>query len=111
MSFALHFTSVHCSWTKQVEQRFTVLQRNRSIAPNFKGIADIEAKPADFLAWDRDADPFKWTLASFDNVLAGRARMLAPEVGGRVERTSGGWARRQCQFNQLCLREAKGLFR
>ena len=73
----MHFTPVHCSWMNQVEQWFSILQRKRLVAPNFKDLADHEAKLTDFIAaWNREAHPFKWTPASFDKVLAGREQQL-----------------------------------
>ena len=83
--FAIHFTPVHCSWMNQVEQWFSILQRKRLVAPNFKDLDDLEAKLTDFIAaWNREAHPFKWTPASFDKVLAGRAQNLTPAQPGRV---------------------------
>ena len=69
----------------QVEQWFSILQRKRLVAPNFKDLDDLEAKLTDFIAaWNREAHPFKWTPASFDKVLAGRAQNLTPAQPGRV---------------------------
>lgn len=69
--FRMHFTPVHCSWMNQVEQWFSVLQRKRLVAPNFKDLADLEAKLVAFIVeWNVEAHPFNWTLQSFDKVLA-----------------------------------------
>ena len=76
--FSMHFTPVHCSWMNQVEQWFSILQRKRFLAPNFKDLDDLRCKVSQFItAWNREAHPFKWTSASFDKVLAARAEHLA----------------------------------
>ena len=83
--FAMHFTPVHCSWMNQVEQWFSILQRKRLVAPNFKDLTDLEAKLTDLIAaWNREAEPFKWTPASFDKVLSRRAQHLAPAQPDRI---------------------------
>ena len=83
--FTMHFTPVHCSWMNQVEQWFSILQRKRLVAPNFKDLAALEAKLTDFIAaWNAEAHPFKWTPTSFDKVLAGRAKNFAPALPDRV---------------------------
>lgn len=75
--FAMHFTPVHCSWMNQVEQWFSILQRKRLLAPNFKDLSDLEAKLTEFIAaWNLEAHPFKWTPASFDKVLSRRVGHL-----------------------------------
>jgi DDE superfamily endonuclease len=69
--FVLHFTPVHCSWMNQVEQWFSVLRRKRLRNVNFADLADLAAKIAAFIDhWNATAHPFRWTSASFDNVLA-----------------------------------------
>jgi len=69
--FRMHFTPVHCSWMNQVEQWFSILQRKRFTAPNFKDLAELEAKVVAFIAeWNAVAHPFAWKRKSFDKVLA-----------------------------------------
>ena len=69
--FRMHFTPVHCSWMNQVEQWFSILQRKRMVAPNFRDLADLEAKIISFIAeWNDVAHPFNWTRESFTKVLA-----------------------------------------
>lgn len=76
--FSMHFTPVHCSWMNQVEQWFSILQRKRLVASNFADLADLERKVLDFIeAWNLEAEPFNWTSASFDKVLAKRAEYIA----------------------------------
>ena len=69
--FRMHFTPVHCSWMNQVEQWFSILQRKRLVAPNFKDLDDLEAKIHAFIAqWNETAHPFAWQQSSFNKVLA-----------------------------------------
>lgn len=69
--FRMHFTPVHCSWMNQVEQWFSILQRKRLVAPNFKDLDDLEAKIHAFIAqWNETAHPFAWQRSSFNKVLA-----------------------------------------
>ena len=69
--FQMHFTPVHCSWMNQVEQWFSIFQRQRLTAPNFQDLADLERKCGAFIAdWNKHAHPFKWTQRSFDKILA-----------------------------------------
>jgi DDE superfamily endonuclease len=69
--FLLHFTPVHCSWMNQVEQWFSILRRKRLRNVNFTDLTDLAAQIAAFIdRWNETAHPFRWTAASFDNVLA-----------------------------------------
>jgi len=78
--FVPHFTPVHCSWMNQVEQWFSILQRKRLRHPNFRDLADLAAKLAQFIAeWNATAHPFRWTPQSFDKILA-RVEAALPEV-------------------------------
>ena len=68
--FCFHFTPVHCSWMNQIEQWFSILQRKRLSAPNFRDLADLESKLRSFIAeWNEHAHPFRWTRSSFAKVL------------------------------------------
>jgi transposase len=42
--FEMHIAPVHCSWMNQIEQWFSILQRNRLRAPNVADLDDLEAK-------------------------------------------------------------------
>jgi transposase len=76
--FVFHFTPVHCSWMNQVEQWFSILQRKRLSNSNFKDCDDLSAKIADFIRlWNEVANPFRWTRASFNKVLAKAEDSLA----------------------------------
>ena len=69
--FRMHFTPVHCSWMNQVEQWFSILQRKRMTAPNFPDLNALEERVLAFIAeWNLHAHPFRWTVDSFDKVLA-----------------------------------------
>jgi hypothetical protein len=76
--FKMHFTPVHCSWMNQVEQWFSILQKRRLTAPNFKTLEDLEMKITDFISqWNERAQPFQWKASSFDKVLKRREGELA----------------------------------
>ena len=69
--FKFHFTPVHCSWMNQVEQWFSILQRQRLKAPNFDDLQDLERKILAFIGeWNKEAAPFNWTRKSFEKTLA-----------------------------------------
>lgn len=69
--FRLHFTPVHCSWMNQIEQWFSILQRKRLSAPNFRNLDDLAEKLHAFIAeWNQYALPFRWSKRSFAKVLA-----------------------------------------
>jgi hypothetical protein len=77
--FHMHFTPVHCSWMNQVEQWFSILQRQRLVAPNFADLAELETKLLAFISeWNQVAHPFNWTAASFEKVLAKVDAALRP---------------------------------
>jgi hypothetical protein len=72
LRFRMHFTHVHCSWMNQVEQWFSILQRQRLRAPDFADLADLEGKILAFIAERNEiAHPFNWTTKSFDKMLNG----------------------------------------
>lgn len=69
--FRMHFTPVHCSWMNQVEQWFSILQRKRFAAPNFRDLQQLQSRIHAFIReWNETAHPFRWTAASFDKILA-----------------------------------------
>jgi len=69
--FRFHFTPVHCSWMNQIEQWFSILQRKRLSAPNFRNLDDLQNKLRSFIAdWNECAHPFRWSKASFAKILA-----------------------------------------
>lgn len=73
--FEMVFTPVHCSWLNQVEQWFSIIQRKRLRAPNFKDLATLERAIEYFVAeWNEACHPFKWTERSFDKIRRKLAR-------------------------------------
>jgi transposase len=66
----MHFTPVHCSWMNQVEQWFSIFQRKRLTAPNFKNLDDLKQKIEQFISeWNEIAHPFRWTEKSFSKTM------------------------------------------
>jgi hypothetical protein len=77
--FVPHFTPVHCSWMNQVEQWFGILQRKRLRHPNFPDLAALTAAILQFIAeWNTVAHPFRWTVQSFEKILAKVEAALPP---------------------------------
>jgi transposase len=75
--FRFHFTPVHCSWTNQVEQWFSILQRKRLRFVDFTDLPALETAVLTFIdEWNKIAHPFNWTRASFRKVL----RLEAGEI-------------------------------
>jgi transposase len=69
--FQMHFTPKHCSWMNQIEQWFSILQRKRLKAPNFRDLEDLERKIEGFIKeWNQVAHPFAWREKSFQKILA-----------------------------------------
>ena len=69
--FVAHFTPVHCSWMNPVEQWFGILRRKRLRSPNFADLAALQQAILQFITeWNEIAHPFRWTTASFENILA-----------------------------------------
>jgi hypothetical protein len=67
----LHFTPGHCSWLNQVEQWFSILQRQRLRIVDFAIKADLRAKLLQFIAeWNERAHPVNWTTKSVAKVMA-----------------------------------------
>jgi transposase len=69
--FVAHFTPVHCSWMNPVEQWFGILRRKRLRSPNFADLAALQRAILRFIdEWNEIAHPFRWTVHSFDKILA-----------------------------------------
>jgi len=69
--FWFHFTPTHCSWMNQVEQWFSILQRQRCRVADFASKEDMQAKIMQFIAeWNWQAHPFKWSTTSVTKVMA-----------------------------------------
>jgi len=55
----------------QVEQWFSILQKQRMAAPNFADLVDLKGKVLKFIdEWNQRAHPFSWTQRSFEKILA-----------------------------------------
>jgi len=68
--FVLHFTPVHCSWMNQIEQWFSILQRQCLRLGNFADKPELATGIETFIEeWNSGAHPFKWTEKSFEKVL------------------------------------------
>jgi hypothetical protein len=69
--FVAHFTPVHCSWMNPVEQWFGILRRKRLRSPNFADLAALQRALLQFISeWNEIAHPFRWTVHSFEKILA-----------------------------------------
>ena len=83
--FVTHFTPVHCSWMNPVEQWFSILRRKLLRSPNFPDLAALQQTLHQFLAeWNERAHPFRWTTASFDQLLAKLDAALAVDPAPRA---------------------------
>jgi transposase len=75
--FQMVFTPVHCSWLNQVEQWFSIIQRKRLRAPNFKDLKALQQAIEAFVAeWNACCHPFNWTERSFDKIRRKVARLM-----------------------------------
>ena len=62
-----------------VEQWFSILRRKRLRAPNFADVPTLQRALLQFIAeWNALAHPFRWTVRSFDKVLAKVEASLSP---------------------------------
>ena len=69
--FLLHFTPVHCSWMNQVEQWFSILQRQRLRIADFESKEHLQAKLDQCIReWNQQAHPFNWSTKSVAKVMA-----------------------------------------
>lgn len=69
--FRFHFTPPYCSWTNQVEQWFSILQRKRFRVADFESLDHLRAKTLAFITeWNQHAHPFNWTSGSVAKVMA-----------------------------------------
>jgi len=76
--FRFHFTPVHGSWMKQVEQWFSILQRKRFRIVDFESKDHLRAKLDQFIEeWKQQAHPFNWSTKSVAKVMAAAPAMAA----------------------------------
>lgn len=84
--FVLHFTPVHCSRLRRVEQWLSILRRKRLKCPNFADLPELTERIEQFIAeWNETAQPFHWKEASFAKVLAKARAELAQADAERAE--------------------------
>ncbi len=63
-----------------VEQWFSILRRKRLRGPNFADLSRLAAALRQFIReWNEAAHPFRWTMTSFEKILA-RAEASLPEA-------------------------------
>ena len=68
--FVFHFPPVHCSWMNQIEQWFSILQRERLRVVDFASLSALSDALMAFIAqWNQHAHAFKWGHRSFDKIL------------------------------------------
>ncbi len=76
--FVLHFTPVHCSWMNQVEQWFSIVQRQRLRIVDCASKDHLRAKIEPFIqAWNQQAHPFNWSTKSVAKVMAAAPALAA----------------------------------
>ena len=76
--FVVHFTPVHCSWMNQVEQWFSIFQRNRLRIADVESKAQLQSKMDPFIReWNAHAHPFNWSTKSVAKVMAKVPAMAA----------------------------------
>jgi transposase len=69
--FVFHFTPVHCSRMKQVEQWFSILQRKRFGIADFALKAILQTQIEQFIAErNQVAHPFNWSTQSVAKIMA-----------------------------------------
>jgi transposase len=76
--FVVHFTPVHCSWMNQVEQWFSILQRQRLRIVDFTSKDHLRATLEQFIReWNQQAHPFNWSTKSVTKVMAAAPALAA----------------------------------
>jgi hypothetical protein len=69
--FVFHFPPVHCSWMNQVEQWFSLLQRQRLQIADVADKKHLAQRLMAFVAeWHAYAHPFQWSTKSVAKVMA-----------------------------------------
>lgn len=69
--FVCHVPPVPCSWMKQVEQWFSILQRKRLRIADCTDLAHLAERLQTFVAeWNQHAHPFNWSSTSVAKVMA-----------------------------------------
>jgi transposase len=76
--FVVHFTPVHGSWMNQVEQWFSILQRQRLRSVDFASKNHLHAKLDQFIMeWNQHAHPFNWSTKSVAKIMAAAPALAA----------------------------------
>lgn len=84
--FVAHFTPVHCSRMNPVEQWFGILRRKRLRSPNFADLPALQRAILQFITeWNEVAHPFRWTVRSFDKILAKIDAALASSAAPLID--------------------------
>src|SRR5436305_52312 len=69
--FVCHFLPVHCSWTNQIEQWFSIVQRKRLRISDFPNLDHLAERLMAFVnEWNARAHPFNWSTKSAARVMA-----------------------------------------
>ena len=62
---------VHCSWMNQIEQWFSILVRKRLRIADFQSLEHLAERLGAFIReWNERAHAFRWTVKSFEKILA-----------------------------------------
>lgn len=84
--FVFPHRPVHCSWMNQVEQWFSILQRERLCMADFADKAALaERLPAFIREWNEIAHPFAWSTKSVTKIMAKCEPMLPEEPAQRTQ--------------------------
>jgi transposase len=76
--FLWHVTPVHGSWMNQVEQWFSILQRQRLKIADVASQDQLQAQIEQFIAeWNQQAHPCNWSTKSVAKVMAEAPTMAA----------------------------------
>ena len=76
--FVFHLPPVHCSWMNQVEQWFSILQRQRLQIADFADKQHLADRLMAFVTeWNARAHPFQWSTKSVAKVMAKCENALA----------------------------------
>jgi hypothetical protein len=69
--FELVHPPVHCSWMNQIEQWFSILVRKRLRIADFASKAHLKERLEAFICeWNERSHAFRWTVKSFEKILA-----------------------------------------
>jgi hypothetical protein len=76
--FSVHFTPVHGSWMHHVEQRFSILQRQRLRLVDFDSKDHLRATLDQLIQqWNQHAHPLNWSTTSVAKIMAAAPALAA----------------------------------